>query len=483
MRINPLIYIDFYKADHRRQYPAGTELVYSNFTPRKSRVDGVNKMVFFGLQYAIKEYLIDRMNYHFFMADRDSVVKFYKRRMDNALGPGAITVEHIAALHDLGYMPLHIKAVPEGTAVPMGVPAMTLWNTKKEFFWLTNYVESLLSNIIWKPCTSATTARSFRYSFDHFAKISSDIPEFVDWQGHDFSFRGMSGLEDACMSGAAHLLYFTGTDTVPAIDFLEQYYGANSDKELIGGSVPATEHSVMSAGGQGNELGTIKRLITELYPSGIVSIVSDTWDLFKLVTEYLPALKTEIMARNGKVVIRPDTGIPHKILNGDPDANSWEEKSGVIRLLDKTFGSRFNHKGYKQLDDHIGTIYGDGIDSGEQNRILSGLIKNGYASTNTVLGLGSYTYQYVTRDTYGTVCKATYCEIDSKPTPIFKSPKTGAWKKSHKGLLRVNSDLSLEEEVDWNREGGILEDVFHNGELIREQTLSDIRKITKNEQL
>jgi len=240
--------IDGYKADHRRQYPEGTEFVYSNFTPRQSRIDGVNEVVFFGLQYFVKEYLIERWNKGFFERPKNEVLREYKRRMDNYLGKDAIPCEHIEELHDLGYLPIKIKALKEGTVTPIGVPVFTIVNTIPKFFWLTNYFETLMSNVIWKPITSATTAFQYRKRFEEYAERTGYDKSFIQWQGHDFSFRGMSGNEDSLISGAGHLLSFTGTDTIPAIDFLEKYYNANSDLELIGGSVPATEHSVMSLG-------------------------------------------------------------------------------------------------------------------------------------------------------------------------------------------------------------------------------------------
>ena len=287
MKTNPLVLIDFYKADHRRQYPEGTELVYSNFTPRKSRQAGNDRLLFFGLQYFVQEYLINQWKTGFFDVPKEKAVADYKRRMDNALGKDSIPVEHIAELHDLGHLPLVVKGLPEGTIVTPKIPVVTVYNTNPRFFWLTNYLESLMSAILWKPSTSATTAFRYRETFNAFARktVSDENIDFVFWQGHDFSFRGMSGIEDACMSAAGHLLSFYGTDTVPAIDFLEEYYFANSDTELIGGSVPATEHSVMCMGTKDDEIGTFKRLITNLYPSGIVSIVSDTWDFWQVITD------------------------------------------------------------------------------------------------------------------------------------------------------------------------------------------------------
>lgn len=480
MQINPMFLTDFYKTGHGPQYPDGTTLVYANFTPRSSRVEGVNHMTFFGLQYAIQEYLIYKFNRDFFQRPRSSIVEEYQDFMDATMGPGVISSKHIGELHDLGYLPIKIKALKEGTNVPLQTPAMVLWNTHPDFFWLTNYLETLLSCLLWKPCTSATTSGDYRLIFDKYAEITSDMPEFVDFQGHDFSFRGMSGVEDAILSGSGHLLNFLGTDTIPAILFLEEYYGANRNKELIGCSVPATEHSVMCAGGAGSEIVTLSRLL-DLYPTGILSVVSDTWDLFKLVNEYLPRLKDKIMARDGKLVIRPDSGKPHLILNGDPDSKDPLERVGVIRLLDKHFGATENSKGYFQLNSHVGAIYGDGINRDELLRILEGLRKNGYSSTNVVIGLGSYTYEYVTRDTFGTVCKATYVEINGEPRSIFKDPKTGGWKKSHKGLLAVNPDLSVTQDVTWEEEGGIMDVVFEDGKMKRFQTLAEIRDIVASQ--
>ncbi|MEO6304225.1 MAG: nicotinamide phosphoribosyltransferase domain-containing protein, partial [Bacteroidia bacterium] len=221
MKINPLMLIDFYKADHRRQYPEGTEMVYSNFTPRKSRQADNDKLVFFGLQYLVKEYLVKQWNEGFFNVPKEKVMADYKRRMDNALGKDSIPVEHIAELHDLGYLPLIVKGLPEGSIVGPKIPVVTVYNTQPKFFWLTNYLESLMSAILWKPATSATTAFQYRKVFNEYARntVSDNNIDFVYWQGHDFSFRGMSGIEDACMSAAGHLLSFYGTDTVPAIDF------------------------------------------------------------------------------------------------------------------------------------------------------------------------------------------------------------------------------------------------------------------------
>jgi len=475
---HPIAYTDFYKTDHKRQYPTGTELVYSNLTPRGSRIDGIDSVVVFGIQYFIKKYLLRQFNRAFFHVPKAKAIARYKRRVDAALGVDKISMDHIEKLWELGFLPIKIKAMVEGSRCKMRVPLLTIKNTLPEFFWVTNFLETLLSTCLWGPITSATIAKTYREILDSYAEKTSDIPEFVDWQGHDFSMRGMMGIEAACMSGAAHLLSFTGTDTIPAIDFLEDYYGADCTKELIGGSVPATEHSVMCVSGIEDEIETFRRLITETYPDGIISIVSDTWDFWKVMTDYLPALYNEIMLRDGKVVIRPDSGDPVKIICGDKDvdASIYGAYEGAIQCLWDTFGGKVNSKGYKQLDPHVGLIYGDSITLERCKAICSGLESNGFASTNVVLGIGSFTYQFNTRDTFGFAIKATYAEVNGELVNIWKDPKTDdGLKKSAKGLLCVDFTGNLIEECTPAQEGtGLLKTVFVDGKLI-ETNLSDIR--------
>ncbi|ADY29520.1 nicotinate phosphoribosyltransferase [Cellulophaga lytica] len=478
--MNPLLYTDGYKVDHRRQYPEGTTLVYSNWTPRKSRIDAIDEVVFFGLQYFIKKYIIEEFNTNFFNKPKKEIAEKYSRRINNYLGPNAVGIKHIEDLHDLGYLPMVIKALPEGSSVPIRVPMMTMYNTLPEFFWLTNYFETILSTTIWMPCTSATIAKQYRKILDKYAEETSTALEFVDWQGHDFSMRGIAGMEAAVMSASGHLLSFSGTDTIPAIDFLEEYYNANSDKELVGGSVAATEHSVMCMGTNTGEQETFKRLITEVYPNGIVSIVSDTWDLWKVLTEYLPNLKEDVLARDGKVVIRPDSGDPADIICGNPNGKTEEEKKGVIELLWEIFGGQTNSKGYKELDSHIGAIYGDSITTERATDICERLKQKGFASTNVVLGIGSFTYQYNTRDTFGFAMKATYGEVNGEGREIFKDPITDdGTKKSAKGLLKIekeNGTYKLVDQVNWEQEKtGELKEVFKDGKLLIDDSLQDIR--------
>lgn len=391
MSADPILMVDGYKLDHRRQYPAKTERVYSNWTPRMSRIQGQTEVVFLGLQYFIQRYLVDRFERDFFQVDFDKVRVNYLRRLNGYLGPNTIGTDHLEALHELGYLPLKFWALPEGTRVPLRIPMLTVENTHDDFAWLVNYFETIMSNVLWLPCTSATTASRFRDILDRACKASGGIEEFVGWQGHDFSFRGMAGLEAAGLSGLGHLVFFEGTDTIPAIELAEKYYGMDLPYEyLIGGSVAATEHSVMCAGGQMGELETFEHLLN-LYPSGIVSVVSDTWDLWNVLTDILPKLKDRIMAREGRLVIRPDSGDPVEIICGDPSAPIGSPAhKGVIQLLWETFGGTTTSTGHRLLDTHIGCIYGDSINYERLTAILDNLWKKGFSSSNMVFGVGSY---------------------------------------------------------------------------------------------
>ncbi|WP_046743328.1 nicotinate phosphoribosyltransferase [Kordia zhangzhouensis] len=476
--MNPLLLTDGYKLGHKEQYPQGTTKVYSNWTPRKSRIKGIDSVVFFGLQYFIKEYLITQFNDEFFSQPKAAVVAEYKKYVDNYLGVN-YDISHIEALHDLGYLPIEIKALPEGVEVPIRTPMFTIVNTLPEFFWITNYLETLLSNIIWQPCTSATIAKQYKTILTKFAlETDKENTDFINWQGHDFSMRGMSGIESSMLSGMGHALSFTGSDTFPVLASLEKYYKADITKEIVIGSVHATEHSVMCAGSKEGEIETFKHLL-QTYPTGILSIVSDTWDLWKVLTIYLPKLKEEILNRDGKLVIRPDSGNPVDIICGcehdDPII-----KKGVIELLWDEFGGSINSQGYKVLHPKIGAIYGDSITIDRAVQICERLKSKGFASTNVVLGIGSFTYQYNTRDTFGFAMKATYVEIHGEGRAIFKDPITDdGTKKSAKGLIQLfekDGKIHFKDECTLLEEKeGLLTPVFKNGDLLHELSLQDIR--------
>lgn len=483
MLFNPILTTDSYKLGHPGDYPNLTEFVQSNLTARGSRNPDIKGTVFIGGQPWYSDFLIDKFSKHFFELKKEDVLEEYERRLFNLLGPNTIGTDHIAALHDLGYLPVKIKAVPEGTIVPLRVPMLIIENTLPEFYWVTNFLETALSNAMWMPITSATNAHYFYQMLMKFANETGD-PEFVKFQGHDFSMRGMSSIEAAAMSGVGHLASFVGSDTLVATEVLEQYYGAKDYEGMVAVSVAATEHSVMCAGGnlEGQELATYRYLLMK--HAGILSVVSDTWDYWHVLTVILVELKELILSRTeGKLVIRPDSGNPIDIICGDPNAPEGSPAHrGTLNILWDIFGGTVNEKGYKVLNDRIGIIYGDGINYEVALAILTRMKEMGFATTNIVLGMGSFWYQYVTRDTFMMAVKATWCQINGEPHDIFKDPITdNGVKKSaigrlavlrdEKGELYVVNQATPEQEAQC-----IMETVFLDGQLHNQTTLTQIRE-------
>lgn len=560
----PMNLADFYKTGHPGMYPEETDLLVANFTPRSTKYAPVrtsplfdDKVVWFGITGFIKEFLIDTFNREFFQTPKDQAVRKYKRRMDTALGLNRVSMKQLEKLHELGYLPLEIRSLPEGSRVNVKVPPVLFINTHDGFPWISTYFETLFSCENWKPATVATIAFEFRKLLTYFARVTGSPEEFVMWQGHDFSMRGMSGVHDAARCGAGHLLSFYGTDTIPAIDYLEDYYGANADTELVGGSVPATEHSVMTlrillitqrlqrdpANAEKSEkelrgmaeMEVIRELITDLFPSGIVSIVADSFDFWNVMTVIAPTLKDVILNRtpdelgNAKVVFRPDSGDPVKILTGykwipvksakddlamaAAEAAGYEavfdeaegkfyafesydtgwttdyklkelrecEVKGAVECLWDTFGGSITDKGFKLLNPRVGLIYGDSITLERAMAIMTRLIAKGFASGNVVFGIGSFTYQSLTRDCFGFALKAIYAEVGGEAVEIYKDPATDdGTKKSAKGLLRVekegNDFVLYERQSREEFEGGALIPIFRNSQLLVDEPVSVIRQ-------
>lgn len=483
-KVPATVLCDFYKVAHRAMYPKGTSVVYSTWTPRASRVPGVNEVVVAGNQQFIKEYLVDYFNENFFSRPKAEVVAEYVRTIKYTLGDPNPDASHISELHELGYLPLEIRAVPEGTVVSIRTPVLTIQNTIDKFFWLTNYVESLASCELWPLYTSATTAHEYRKLLDAAAMRTVGDTGFVQFQGHDFSFRGMGGLHHATKSGIGHLLSFSGTDTIPSILAAEYYYNANIEKELVGTSIPASEHSIQCT--YEDDLEYFTKLITDVHPNGFVSIVSDGYDFWDVIGRVIPALKDKILARSGgplgdRVVIRPDSGDPVLIVAGDPNGKTELERKGAVEALWDIFGGTKTEKGFKLLDSHIGLIYGDSITLGRAAEITKRLEEKGFASINCVFGIGSYTYQYVTRDTFGFALKTTASVINGKEKQIFKSPKTDdGTKKSQKGVVYVTK---VDGEIKWTDghslkdvlPNNLLQPIFRDGKLLVNEKFSDIR--------
>ena len=482
--MNALLLTDGYKTGHHQQYPKGTEEVYSNWTPRSNKYapKGCDKVVSFGQQYVFK-WLDAYFQDHFFSRPKDEVCQQIKEELSMYLGTD-YNVSHFESLHDLGYLPIRVKSLPEGVEISIRVPMVTVVNTKPEFYWVTNFLETILSTMLWLPMTSASIALCYKRIFKKWALATDEENlEFINFQGHDFSMRGMGGLQSAVSSGMGHSTVFMGSDTLPAIHGLREYYNA---KDFVIGSVNATEHSVMCAGTKDDEIGTFRELM-ETYPSGILSVVSDTWDLWKVLTEYLPVLKNEILSREGKLVIRPDSGDPVDIICGENrslDGETAQEK-GVVELLWDTFGGTINAQGFKVLDGHIGAIYGDSITTERAENICQRLHDKGFSSTNVVLGIGSFTYQYNTRDTFGFAMKATSVVVNGERREIFKDPITDdGVKKSAKGLVRVdqvNGEYVLVDQVSEIEEReGALKTIYEDGQFYNTINLEEIRSSIDN---
>lgn len=505
-----ILLTDGYKLGHHFQYPEGTEMVYSNWTPRSNKYfpEASEGSVVFGIQYLIKEYLIKQFNENFFNLPKEQAIREFHDRVDKFVGISNVGTAHISDLHDLGYLPIIIKALPEGSVCPIRTPMMTIRNTHPDFFWLTNYLETLISSTLWMPCTSATLARLYKKELKRHALLTG-YPDDVNigFSCHDFSMRGMAGIEAAIISGMAHLTSFNGSETIPAIRAVEEYYNADSNSELIAATVPATEHSVMCAGGKDDEIDTFRRLITKVYPAGFVSIVSDTWDFWKVIEEYLPKLRNEIMSRDGRVVIRPDSGDPVDIICGlrtNPHFNTrisegkyyccydpFNENSkyievsegqyyGAYYMLGKTFGWNTTINDYLYPSTKVGLLYGDSITLERQKQIYMRLEGAKMAACNLVLGVGSYTYQFKSRDSLGFAVKATACKVNGELKMIFKQPKTDdGTKNSLKGLIRVdivNDKYVATDQVSESEEmQGELITVFEDGKLVKEYSLSEIR--------
>lgn len=527
VRLPAPLLLDSYKSSHRKQYSPNTEVIYSTWTPRKSRESDINKVVVFGIQAFIQDYLVELFNQTFFYRKKEDVIPVIKEIMQNYTGDS--DTSHWEALHDLGYLPLEIRALPEGTLCPIRCPMATIENTKPEFYWLTNFIETVFSTEVWKPMTSATIALQYRKILDSYAEKTCDNNDHVDYQGHDFSLRGMAGVDAGLSSGAGHLVSFKGSDTIPAVFWIEKYYQTKNINGSVAASIPATEHSVAETNiieleeqfknsedpRLEAERAYLGRLLNDVYPSGFFSYVSDTYNLWDVCTKVLPSHKDKIMSRDGRVVVRPDSGDPVDILCGyntktffddyrgidkpvrlrdESDTPYYNEiNKGVIELLWETFGGTVNSKGYKVLDSHIGCIYGDAITLERAEEICKRLEKKGFASSNVVLGIGSYTYNMNTRDTFGFALKTTYGVVGGKELLLYKDPITDdGTKKSQKGRVIVlrdeNGNLTYIDNLyksEWEKRVNSGEDelrtVFKDSEIMNTQSFDMVRATLKHE--
>lgn len=486
MKTNPMLLIDFYKAVHAEMLPKNITKSVSYFTPRMSRVKRWDKVVMFGLQGFIKTYLIDYFNDEFFNKPFDEVISGYKRIMDATLGKNAYKIDKVEKLHKLGYLPIEIIALPEGTLVPMHVPMFGITNTHPDFAWLPQSLESLISAEMWHPMLAATVGYTYREIVNKYYDLTCDdnIPRARALGA--FDFRGEECLQSAEKAGAGWCLSFLLTATVPTIPYLEANYNCDCTKEPVAFGSPSTEHSVMCSNYamDGDEETLLRRLLTEIYPNTSFSAVLDSYDYWNVIDNILPKLKKEILDHNGCMLMRGDSGDCVEVVT-----------KTVFKLWDM-FGGTVNSKGYKVLDPHVKAIYGDSITVQRCEQIYQILMENGFACSNVALGVGSFSFQCIeedgilkpfTRDTFSSCIKATYCEIDGKPYPIFKDPKDGGFKKSQRGCCVVyhddNGELAYED--GWNFDeacaaefsgDNLLESIFRNGNFIKEYTLNEVRQ-------
>jgi nicotinamide phosphoribosyltransferase len=450
------------------------------------------KMVFFGLQAFIQEYLVEYFNKNFFNVPLDEVIETYKKYLNIQLGEGNYDIDNIVNLHKLGYLPLRISAIPEGTKVNMGVPCIEVTNTNEKFAWLVQWIECILQAELWKTCNHATIGNMYyKIAKNWYEKnVDSDIDPRMAFA--DFGMRGMSCMNEAVRCSAAWLLSANKTSSIPALPYIDKYYDADCSGNHIGIGAVSTEHSVMGANYalDGDERTFVKRLLTELYPNTSFSMVSDTYDYWNMVNNIIPSLKEEILAHNGKLFVRPDSG------------DQFETVVKTVMSLWENFGGTTNTKGYKVLNPHIGVILGDGCTQSVVNEIWKELDRLGFAANNVIFGIGAFCFSAIienskmivnTRDTWGVAMKATYGVFGNKELMIYKDPKTDTdnLKKSHKGLIFVEKDGD-----DFKVTDGLLYDaydeysgfhnsalhtVFMNGEMYNRESFTTIRERLANE--
>ena len=480
-KINSMLLIDFYKAVHAEMLPKGITKSVSYFTPRMSRINRWDKVAMFGLQGFIKAHLIDGFNENFFNKPFNEVIYEYIRIMNHTLGENAYAVKKIEDLHKLGYLPIEIVALPEGSLVPMHVPMFGITNTHPDFAWLPQSLESLISAESWHPMLAATVGYTYREIVNKYYDLTCDDNVSRARALGAFDFRGEECTDSAIKAGAGWCLSFLNTATVPTIPYLEKYYNCDCTKEPVAFGSPSTEHSVMCSNYaiDGDEETLLRRLLTEIYPNTSFSAVLDSYDYWNVIDNILPKLKKEILEHNGCMLMRGDSG------------DCVEVVTQTVFKLWNMFGGTINSKGYKVLDPHVKAIYGDSITVQRCEQIYQILMENGFACSNVALGVGSFSFQCIeedgilkpfTRDTFSSCIKATYCEINNIPYPIFKNPKDGGFKKSQKGcciVTKVNQNYMYSDGYSWQEtcddDANHLTTIFKDGVMIKEQSLSEIR--------
>lgn len=446
---NIILNSDSYKYSQFNQYPANTTGIYSYIESRGGKYD---ETVFFGLQAFIKEYLTAPITQA--MIDEAELIITAHGEPFNRAG-----WEYILNVH-AGYLPVRIRAVPEGTIVPVKNVLATIENTDPACYWLTSFLETALLRAIWYPTTVATNSREIKKLILDALEKTGD-PTTIDFKLHDFGARGVSSLESAGIGGAAHLVNFMGTDTVEALLFARRYYNA----DMAGFSIPAMEHSTVTSWGRENEVASYRNMIKQnAKPGGLIACVSDSYDIFKACELWGTELKQDVLDSGATIVIRPDSGDPATVVND------------CLMILDKNFGHTVNAKGFKVLN-NVRVLQGDGITIQSIRSIIFTITMSGYSVDNVAFGQGGALLQIVNRDDQKFAMKCSAALVNGKWVDVFKDPITDAGKQSKKGRVTLynNGQGKLFSDVINKDYPDELVTVFENGDLIKEYTFDEVR--------
>ncbi len=459
---NIILNTDSYKVSMFKQYPAGTTGVYSYIESRGGRYD---RTVFFGLQAFIKEYLLEPIT----QADIDIADEILTAHGEpfNRAGWQYILDKH------MGYLPVVIKSVPEGTVVPVKNVLATIENTDPECFWLTTWLETALLRAIWYPTTVATQSWTIKRVILDYLEKTGD-PTLIDFKLHDFGARGVSSMESAGIGGAAHLVNFMGTDTISGLLFAREYYGAG----VCGFSIPAAEHSTITSWGRDNEVKAYANMVDQFArPGSILAVVSDSYDIFNAASNlWGEALREKVIASGATVVIRPDSGDPVEI------------NRRLIEILGEKFGYTTNSKGFKVLN-NVRLIQGDGINELTVRSILGAFMAGGWSADNIAFGMGGALLQQVDRDTQKFAMKCSAVFVNGKWIDVQKDPVTDSGKKSKAGRVQLWKSggewaSAVTAPTGWTDKGigpfvPLLEEVYRDGRLVKEITFEQVRANAK----
>lgn len=448
-RDNILLMTDSYKVSHWKQYPPKTTRVFSYL---ESRGGEFPSTTFFGLQYIIKRYLEGAV---VTQAKITEAKEFYEKHFGQDLFNLAGWT-HILKEHG-GKLPVIISAVPEGTIVPTGNVLLTIENTDPAVPWLTNYLETLLCQV-WYPTTVCTQSRAMKDLIRQALLLSGDVAG-LDFKLHDFGYRGSTSVESAALGGAAHLVNFKGTDTVAALTLARDYYA----EPMAGFSIPAAEHSTITSWGRDREVDAFANML-EQYPKGLVAVVSDSYNIFDACAHlWGEQLKDKVLARDGVLVVRPDSGDPPTTV------------CSILGVLDAAFGSTENSKGYKVLNPKVRVIQGDGIDYQMLGKIIDAMLKEHWSVDNIAFGSGGGLLQKVNRDTCRFAFKCSAIEIDGEWQDVYKQPVGMDYKKSKRGRLKlVDEDGFYFTKPENYDRTSVLQTVFKDGVVGIPQTFGDV---------